>query len=172
MCLERKVNDMSNIDRYLNMTVRDFLILFEPDMRNATDNQRLDELMDLPYEFSCCFSNDDKKHLFCGLGCTHRFTEYVDDVSEIYCEHQKDSALDKLEPSRVLDMSVREFYRDMCNYSNNDILDVVYSKLEYLCSNSEFGIEPPCKEVCTLDKNDEYFSNRCAKARLEWLFDK
>ena len=115
MCLERKVNDMSNIDRYLNMTVRDFLILFEPDMRNATDNQRLDELMDLPYEFSCCFSNDDKKHLFCGLGCTHRFTEYVDDVYEIYCEHQKDSAL---------------------------------------------------------DKNDEYFSNRCAKARLEWLLDK
>ena len=96
--------------------------------------------------------------MFCGLGCTHRFTEYVDDVYEIYCEHQKDSALDKLEPSRVLDMSVREFYRDMCNYSNNDILNDVYSKLEYLCSNSEFGIEPPCKEVCTLAKNDEYFS--------------
>ena len=54
----------------------------------------------------------------------------------------------------------------------DDILDDVYSKLEYLCSNSEFGIEPPCKEVCTLDKNDEYFSNRCAKARLEWLLDK
>ena len=116
---------MLNIEAILDMCVRDFILTYASYTKEYSDEEIFDFATDDIYEDGWCSNNEDKKNLFCGSGCAHKFSEDVDDISECYCEYHRDLTIAELKSDTVLNMTVRDFYMYLGNYSEEDILELI-----------------------------------------------